>query len=81
MAPPKTPRNQTQFNSDVPTPYGMSPTPGRPAQDGAIVQPSEALAQIQEDEREVLKAIFMDDYEETEAKGSWGVRALPSYLY
>lgn len=52
----------------------MAPTPGRPAQDPASAQPSEALAQIQDDEREVLKAIYMDDYEEVEAKGSWGVR-------
>jgi hypothetical protein len=37
-------------------------------------QPPEALARVQEDEREVLKAIYMEDYEETEAKGAWSVR-------
>lgn len=52
----------------------MAPTLGRPADDFHAAQPLDALAQAQEDEREVLKAIFMDDYQEVEAKGSWGVR-------
>jgi translation initiation factor 2-alpha kinase 4 len=52
----------------------MAPTSGRPADNVQAAQPSEALAQAQEDEREVLKAIFMGDYQEAEAKGSWGVR-------
>ncbi|KAF1964275.1 kinase-like protein [Bimuria novae-zelandiae CBS 107.79] len=69
MAPPKTPRSKSQ--SDV-YPHSMAPTPGRFAQEIAATQPSEALAQVQEDEREVLRAIYMDDYEEVEAKGSWG---------
>jgi translation initiation factor 2-alpha kinase 4 len=34
---------------------------------------SETYDQAQEDEREVLKAIFMDDYEESEATGAWSV--------
>lgn len=71
MAPPKTPRNKTF--SDVHTPHSMAPTPGQPALEPGSAQPSEALAQVQEDEREVLKAIYMDDYEEAEATGSWGV--------
>ncbi|KAJ4353741.1 eukaryotic translation initiation factor 2-alpha kinase [Didymosphaeria variabile] len=70
MAPPKTPRTKSQ--SDVSTPYSMAPTAGRSASDVQAAQPSEALSQAQEDEREVLKAIFMDDYQEVEAKGSWG---------
>jgi translation initiation factor 2-alpha kinase 4 len=36
-------------------------------------QPSETYEKAQEDEREVLKAIFMDDYEESEATGAWSV--------
>jgi translation initiation factor 2-alpha kinase 4 len=35
--------------------------------------PAESYDQAQEDEREVLKAIFMDDYEESEATGAWSV--------
>lgn len=38
-------------------------------------QPSETYEKAQEDEREVLKAVFMDDYVESEAKGAWSVRA------
>lgn len=80
MAPPKTPRNKTF--SDVHTPHSMAPTPGQPAPESGSAQLPEALAQIQEDEREVLKAIYMDDYEEAEAKGSWGVciTILPAVL-
>lgn len=38
-----------------------------------VSQPSDALEAAQEDEREVLKAIFMEDYEEVEATGAWSV--------
>ncbi|PVI02725.1 kinase-like protein [Periconia macrospinosa] len=75
MAPPKTPRNKKQF--DVFTPQSMAPATGQhtvltqPETPTAASQPPEALAKIQEDEREVLKAVFMDDYEEVEAKGAW----------
>jgi translation initiation factor 2-alpha kinase 4 len=34
---------------------------------------AQAADAAQEDEREALKAIFMDDYEESEAKGAWSV--------
>jgi translation initiation factor 2-alpha kinase 4 len=44
--------------------------PNRPRMES---QPSETYEKVQEDEREVLKAIFMDDYEESEAKGAWSV--------
>lgn len=72
MAPPKTPRNK--FHPDVSTPHSMASPAGGAATDFLAAQPLEALAQAQEDEREVLKAIYMDDYQEVEAKGSWGVR-------
>jgi translation initiation factor 2-alpha kinase 4 len=38
-----------------------------------VSQPSETYEKAQEDEREVLKAVFMDDYEESEATGAWSV--------
>jgi translation initiation factor 2-alpha kinase 4 len=38
-----------------------------------VSQTSETYEKAQEDEREVLKAVFMDDYEESEAKGAWSV--------
>ena len=37
-----------------------------------VSQPSETYEAAQEDEREVLKAIFMEDYEESEPKKAWG---------
>ncbi|CAI6333285.1 unnamed protein product [Periconia digitata] len=72
---PKTPRNKNKF--DVSTPQSLAPATGHHADQIQIEafstasHPSDALAKIQEDEREVLKAIFMDDYEEVEAKGAW----------
>lgn len=41
---------------------------------------SETYEKAQEDEREVLKAVFMDDYEESEAKGAWSVSTETSPL-
>lgn len=41
----------------------------------------EGYTQIQEDELEVLKAIYMDDFEEVEAKGAWSVRFCPLNCY
>jgi hypothetical protein len=38
--------------------------------------PTGGNAQAQEDEREVLKAIYMEDFQEVEAKGAWSVRLL-----
>lgn len=46
-----------------------------------VSQSSETYEQAQEDEREVLKAIFMDDYEESEAKGAWSVSNRTQYLW
>jgi hypothetical protein len=40
-----------------------------------VSQTSETYEKAQEDEREVLKAVFMDDYEESEARGAWSVSA------
>jgi len=36
-------------------------------------QPADIYAKAQDDEREVLKAIFMEDFEEAEATGAWSV--------
>lgn len=44
--------------------------PGEPA---LVSQPADVYARAQEDEREVLRAIFMEDFEEIEAKGAWSV--------
>ena len=78
MAPPKTPRNRK--HSDGFTLQPATPGNGNVSQDSGPVSPamapqlSDTLARVQEDEREVLKAIFMDDYEEVETKGAWSVR-------
>ncbi|KAJ4989431.1 hypothetical protein SVAN01_05156 [Stagonosporopsis vannaccii] len=77
MAPHKTPRNKKQQN--VFSPNGthgagpksptQEPLPVRPS---LVSQSSETYEAAQEDEREVLKAIFMEDYEESEPKKAWG---------
>jgi translation initiation factor 2-alpha kinase 4 len=79
MAPHKTPKNKKQQQNVLTSKAnGGSPTtspvsemvPDRPPLSS---QPSETYEKAQEDEREVLKAIYMDDYEESEAKGAWSV--------
>ncbi|KAF3035937.1 hypothetical protein E8E12_005237 [Didymella heteroderae] len=77
MAPHKTPRNKKQQN--VFPPNGNNGAgPKSPAQESLpmrpflVSQPSETYEAAQEDEREVLKAIFMEDYEESEPKQAWG---------
>jgi len=76
MAPHKTARKKQQY--DAPTPNGKdgagpasSADDTLPARPELVSQPSETNEKAQEDEREVLKAIYMDDYEESEAKGAW----------
>ncbi|KAF2868375.1 kinase-like protein [Massariosphaeria phaeospora] len=76
MAPPKTPRNKKGPNvstqqSTAPAMAKSPPGEGQPRRPPLVSQPSEAYEKAQEDEREVLKAIFMEDYEESEAKGAW----------
>ncbi|KAF1839024.1 Serine/threonine-protein kinase [Decorospora gaudefroyi] len=76
MAPHKTPKNRhPQQNASSPRGSdGMGATspvtesPGRPP---LVSQLSETYEKTQEDEREVLKAVFMNDYEESEARGAW----------
>lgn len=78
MAPHKTPKNKKQQNVLTSNANGGSPAtspvsemvPDRPPM---ASQPSEIYEKAQEDEREVLRAIYMDDYEESEAKGAWSV--------
>jgi hypothetical protein len=76
MAPHKTPQNKKQqqnvltshANGGSPATSPIAETlPGHPA------MASQAAEAAQEDEREALKAIFMDDYEESEARGAWSV--------
>ncbi|KAJ4367032.1 eukaryotic translation initiation factor 2-alpha kinase [Neocucurbitaria cava] len=77
MAPHKTPRNkkhqQNVFAQNGNHGNGTtSPVDENlPIRPPMVSQPSETYEKAQEDEREVLKAIFMDDYEESEAKGAW----------
>ncbi len=73
MAPHKTARNKKN-QQHVPVPSKEDGAkPGGGASQQTVSQPSETYEQAQEDEREVLKAIYMDDYEESEAKGAWSV--------
>lgn len=43
-----------------------------------VTQSTETYEEAQENEREVLQAVFMDDYEESEATGAWSVSCLQS---
>ncbi|KNG45143.1 protein kinase [Stemphylium lycopersici] len=73
MAPqtPKT-KKQPQHASTPAAADDMDPaTPTGEARPPLVAQPSETYEKAQEDEREVLKAVFMDDYEESEARGAW----------
>jgi translation initiation factor 2-alpha kinase 4 len=76
MAPPKTPARKKNVNHNS-TPQSTHAAMGKPAaQNGRpalVSMPTEAYAQAQEDELEVLKAIYMDDFKEVEAKGAWSV--------
>jgi len=51
------------------------------AQSPLLPTPTEGYTQIQEDELEVLKAIYMDDFEEVEAKGAWSVQFCPQLFH
>jgi translation initiation factor 2-alpha kinase 4 len=79
MAPHKTPRyKKQQQNVLTGHPNGGSPATSPvqetlPIRSPMASQPTETYEKAQEDEREVLKAIFMDDYEESEATGAWSV--------
>ena len=84
MAPAKIPKKKAQQN--VPTSqHGQQPD-GRPSprdvetEDQAPwAQPGDTYALAQEDELEVLKAIYMEDFEEVEAKGAWSVSILSEH--
>jgi translation initiation factor 2-alpha kinase 4 len=79
MAPPKTPKNQKQpqhlfsglGNGALPATSPIKET--LPVRSPMATPPTDTYEKAQEDEREVLKAIFMDDYAESEAKGAWSV--------
>jgi translation initiation factor 2-alpha kinase 4 len=82
MAPHKTPKNKKQ-QQNVLTGYANGGSPATspiketlPVRPPMVSQPTETYEKAQEDEREVLKAVFMDDYEESEAKGAWSVSPL-----
>ncbi|KAL6706711.1 eukaryotic translation initiation factor 2-alpha kinase [Coniothyrium glycines] len=75
MAPHRTPRNKK--HQQYASPPNGSRGPKSPSENALPLRPhlvsqtSETYEQAQEDEREVLKAVYMDDYEESEAKGAW----------
>ncbi|KAF2272310.1 kinase-like protein [Westerdykella ornata] len=77
MAPPKTParkKNATNVSTPQAThaPMGRPPPRDQPsARTPLIAMPTDTYAKAQEEELEVLKAIYMDDFEEVEAKGAW----------
>lgn len=77
MAPHKTPRKKkNQQNALTPKDHdGVDPFHAvedvLPMRSSSDVQHAETYEKAQEDEREVLKAIFMDDYVESEATGAW----------
>jgi translation initiation factor 2-alpha kinase 4 len=83
MAPLRTPKNKKQTH-DASMPMrddGMGPTsPFGDSRPPLLSQTSETYEKAQEDEREVLKAVFMDDFVESEAKGAWSVSADISLL-
>lgn len=77
MAPPQTPKNKKQTQNASTPQITEDMGPASSAEDmppPLISQPLESYEKAQEDEREVLKAVFMDEYEESEAKGAWSVR-------
>jgi hypothetical protein len=79
MAPPKTPRKKNIPNASTPQSLDLamgnpSANEDQPGRSPMAAQPADTYAKAQDDEREVLKAIFMEDFEEAEAKGAWSVR-------
>ncbi|KAK5007836.1 hypothetical protein LTR28_004777 [Elasticomyces elasticus] len=56
-----------------------SPTSPRPSGGQSLSESPVSYEQVQADEVEVLKAIFMEDYEETEVKGAWSKTTDPAF--
>ncbi|KAH7386818.1 kinase-like protein [Phaeosphaeria sp. MPI-PUGE-AT-0046c] len=77
MAPHKTPKAKKQQqnvlagHTNGASPVTSSTQEGLPVRSPMAAPPTETYEKAQEDEREVLKAVFMDDYEESEATGAW----------
>jgi len=69
MAPPKSPWKKANYDG---TRGLVSPEPTSPVVESKFRLPSATnYAQEQDEEIEVLKAIYMDDYEEIAVKGAW----------
>lgn len=74
MAPPKSPWNKPLTNASKVQDPGKSPAPERKSKNAVpTAPPADTNSAAQEDEIEALKAIYMDDFEEVEAKGAWHV--------
>ncbi|KAF2811445.1 kinase-like protein [Mytilinidion resinicola] len=76
MAPPKSPWNKIATNASSQNAFpamgmGKSPTKENKPATPASAPVSETYAKAQDDEIEVLQAIFPDEYEEVEFKGAW----------
>ncbi|KAF2205134.1 kinase-like protein [Delitschia confertaspora ATCC 74209] len=76
MAPPKSSWSKLVSNAttaqNVKMPLGKSPPKGKNAKTFVPpAPPTDTYSAAQEDEIEVLKAIYMEDFEEVEAKGAW----------
>lgn len=77
---PKTPRTGKKNVPNVSTPQSipvgmgkLSANDNQPERPSLVSIPTDAYAKAQEDELEVLKAIYMEDFQEVEAKGAWSV--------
>jgi len=69
MAPPKSAWKKANYDG-AKGPVSLGPTP--PVVESKSGLPSATnYAQEQDEEIEVLKAIYMDDYEEVAVKGAW----------
>ncbi|KAF2184716.1 kinase-like protein [Zopfia rhizophila CBS 207.26] len=76
MAPPKSPWKKVVTNVSTPqnAPATMGKPPAKENKQGKPAPPAqltETYQEAQENEIEALKAIYMEDFEEVEAKGAW----------
>jgi len=81
MAPPKSPWNK--IVTSTPPAQNAFPSMGKSSANeddsrtlASPVQASETYAKAQDDEIEVLQAIYMEDFEDIELKGAWSVSVI-----
>ncbi len=81
MIPPASPWTRTtkdvQDSKSTNQPSGKGPSKGlQSSQSAATIGPSLDYAQKQDEEVDVLRAIYMDDFEEVDVKPAWMVSAV-----